>query len=157
MKVGIYHIASYCRVETSGAIDRSMGHLNEISDYIWKRWERHPTTAYTDTEESGALPLAQRPSGAQLIKDAQNGLIDALVVRKYSRLSPNVDEFFKIFELFDKKLCVPIFFIHDPADLNVLSHIDLARKSHDDAIRELARVRAARSEEEKVKARTATE
>src|SRR5262252_2429525 len=106
MKVSIYHIGSYCRVETSGAIDKSMEHLNEISDYIWKRWERHPTTAYTDTEESGALPLEQRPSGAQLIRDAEAGLIDALVVRKYSRLSPDVDEFFKIFELFDKKLCV---------------------------------------------------
>lgn len=129
MKVATYSFASYCRVRTSGPMDDALGHLGEIADYIWRRWETTTRADYIDEEESVRKPLEEREAGEKLFKDAKAGLFDAVVMRTYSRLTADVEEFFRVYAMFDE-ISVPIFFIHDPAGLNTLAHLTQAKKNH---------------------------
>jgi len=136
MKVATYSIASYCRVATGGPIDPALEHLNEIADYVWHRWEVHTREDYIDDEESGKKPFEQREAGAKLLKDAKAGKFDAVVIRTYQRLTDNVEEFFRVYAMFDQ-INVPIIFVHDPAGLNTLAHLTQCKKAHEDSCRAL--------------------
>jgi DNA invertase Pin-like site-specific DNA recombinase len=116
-------------------VDESLGHLHEIADYVWHRWEVSTREDYIDEEESVKKPLENREAGAQLFKDAKAGKFDAVVMRTYPRLTTDVEEFFRVYAMFEE-IGVPIIFVHDPVGLNTLAHHTQAKRSCEEGLRE---------------------
>jgi hypothetical protein len=138
MKIATYSIGTYCRI--SKKVEESLDHLDEITNYVYQRWDMPAKQNYLDRDEEATKPIEERTAGARMLKDAQDGVIDLIVMRTYERLSEETKDFFRAYAMFDR-LCCPIFFIHDPADLNILGHITRHKKFHEEGLRgrEMAR------------------
>lgn len=87
-KASVYmRSAVYCRVSTEEQRERHS--INTQHDFAEKYTELHgitPVDYYLDDGVSGAIPLEQRPDGARLLKDVEDGKIDTIYIWKLDRL-----------------------------------------------------------------------
>lgn len=79
-------VAIYCRV--SSVLQAEHGNIQAQVDYAEKYCDLNQLKYkfYLDDGVSGAVPLEERPAGAQLLADARQNIFDAIYVYKIDRL-----------------------------------------------------------------------
>lgn len=112
-------IAIYCRVSSDDQKERETieNQIDILDTYIEFKDEFDVYQHYLDDGVSGTVPFENRPAGSNLIKDAEKGLFDIVLVWKIDRFGRDTFTGLSTVETL-RKYDVEIVSVSEPFDLN---------------------------------------
>ena len=102
-------LAAYLRVSTDDQRERETikGQEELIADFLRRNPQYELVGTFKDDGVSGTIPLAQRPEGGKLFRQAVDGRFDAILVTRMDRLGRDPIDLFQsrsVFQSFNIKL-----------------------------------------------------